>query len=171
MATGQTTSGCYKGRSAGTKLCGIKDDAQKCNHQRETVFLRHNFLTDMLVIELHIEAAEINTAPNSLEVWLLPALATLSETLALAAGQTLDIEFNDLKAGYRLRYQGREVFADIFLYDSLSSGAGYASRIAEFIDAVLDRAEKILDSCRCSTSCPDLLNHHHILSDKAREQR
>lgn len=148
-----------KSRKRPYKAPFLKDDPQKCNHERETVFLGHNFLTDMLVIELHIEADEINADPEALEVWLLPALSTLSETLALASGQTLDIEFNDLKAGYRLRYQGREVFADIFLYDSLSSGAGYANRIADFIDDVLDKAEKILESCNCSTSCPDCVRH------------
>ncbi len=148
-------------------------DAQSCNHERETVFLGHNFLTDMLVIELKIEASEINTESKNMDIWLLPALSTLSETLALAAGQTLDIEFNDLRSGFRLRYQGHDIFADIFLYDSLSSGAGYSSRVADLIEDVLDRAEILLEDCDCDTSCPKCIRHfwnqhiHHSLDRHA----
>jgi len=137
----------------------FKHDTQICNHERELVFLGHDFLTDMLVIELTLEEKEINIKQEDMEIWLLPALSTLSETLALAAGKTLDIEFNDLRAGYRLRHHGNTVFADMYLYDSLSSGAGYSSRVAEYIDDVFDKTEEILASCSCDTSCPNCIRH------------
>lgn len=137
----------------------FKQDSQICNHERENVFLGHKFLTDMLVLELQLNKSDINTKEEDLEIWLLPALTTLAETLALAAGKTLDIEFNDLKAGYRLRHQEDSLVADLFLYDSLSSGAGYASRVAQFIDVVLNKAEEILRGCTCETSCPNCIRH------------
>lgn len=137
----------------------FKQDTQSCNHERENVFLGHKFLTDMLVLELQLNNSDINIKEADLEIWLLPALTTLAETLSLAAGKTLDIEFNDLKAGYRLRHREDGLVADLFLYDSLSSGAGYASRVAQCIDAVLDKAEELLEGCTCETSCPNCIRH------------
>ena len=94
-----------------------------------------------------------------LNVWVIPAITTFSEALALSASKVLDIEFSDLKCGYRLRYSQDCIYADVYLYDSLSSGAGYSSRVAELIYAVLDGIEKRLKNCNCDTTCPSCIQH------------
>ena len=76
-------------------------------------------------------------------VWLIPALTTFAETLALAASRVLDVEFSDMKSGYRIRAVGNSIYADIYLYDSLSSGAGYAGRVSKFIDSVFGKMNDI----------------------------
>lgn len=136
-----------------------KNDNQTCNHDRENVFLGYDFNTDMLVIELKLEADKINIEEKNLNLWLIPALTTFAEVLALSASEELDVEFSDLKSGYRIRYGENCIYADVYLYDSLSSGAGYSSRVAYLIDNVLDKVEKRLISCDCDSSCPKCIRH------------
>gem|GEM_PF-737543 len=66
---------------------------------------------------------------------------------------------SDLKCGYRIRYGENCIYADIYLYDSLSSGAGYSTRVADLIDNVLNGVEQRLESCTCETSCPKCIQH------------
>lgn len=137
-----------------------KDDNQFCSHSREKgVLLGFQVRTDMVVLELKLEKKLINVADFDLNLWLIPALTTLSEVLALAAGKELDVEFSDLKSGYRIRPNDDYVYADVYLYDGLSSGAGYSSRVADLIENVLDKCERILDSCSCDSSCPKCIRH------------
>lgn len=136
-----------------------KSDNQSCSHDRETVFLGYDFKTDMLVLELKLEKDKINIEEQNLNIWVIPALTTLAETLALSASDELDVEFSDLKSGYRIRYDENCIYADVYLYDSLSSGAGYSSRVADLIDNVLNNVEKRLKSCNCDSSCPNCIRH------------
>lgn len=132
-------------------------DQQVCLHTRENIFLGYDILTDMLVLELKLERKYINI--DNLNIWVIPGAASLAEALVLAASKVLDIEFSDLKSGYRLRHEENIVFVDIYIYDSLSSGAGYANRVAELIDEVMDEVETRLDECDCDSSCPNCLEN------------
>ena len=49
---------------------------------------------------------------------------------------------------------------DIYLYDSLSSGAGYVDSVAEEIEWLLDEVEMLLQSCDCGSSCYKCLKHY-----------
>ena len=80
--------------------------------------------------------------------------------MVLAAGQLLDVEFSDLKSGYRLRFSEEKVCIDIFLFDSLSSGAGYSSMLTNRIDDLIEETYRVLNcKSHCATSCHDCLNH------------
>lgn len=81
--------------------------------------------------------------------------------MVLAAGQLLDVEFNDLKGGYRLRYAPDKVCVDIFLFDSLLSEAGYSSMLAGCIIDLMEVTYKVLE-CKnhCTTACHDCLKHY-----------
>ncbi len=79
--------------------------------------------------------------------------------MVLAAGRLLDIEFNEVRSGYRLRYSEKIAYVDIFLFDSLSSGAGYSSEIANRVNELLNRTNEILRNCKCDSSCHECLNH------------
>lgn len=134
----------------------------RCNHPENRMvnaFLGHNFLTDMILIEIAVDPKKVNTKQDAL--WIKGAAQTLSEAMVLAAGQLLDIEFNDLKSGYRLRYGDENVCIDIFLFDSLSSGAGYSSMLAGKVTELMDETYKILE-CKnhCATACHDCLKHY-----------
>ncbi len=143
-----------------------KQDTQACAHKRENVVLGYEMLTDMLVLEIKIEEKYIDIRKEALNIWLIPALTSFSEALILAASSVLDIEFSDLKVGYRLRYDEGYIYADIYVYDSLSSGAGYANRIADLMDQVLNEMEKRFIECNCDTSCPGCLQHFWNQSSK-----
>ena len=136
-----------------------KKDTQTCSHDRKNVFLGYDFITDMLVIELKLENNKINTEEKDLNIWVIPALTTFAEALALSASDELDIEFSDLKSGYRIRRSADCIYADVYLYDSLSSGAGYSSRVGDVINNVLDKVEERLGSCSCDSSCPNCIRH------------
>ncbi|MCM1048258.1 MAG: DEAD/DEAH box helicase [Clostridiales bacterium] len=134
----------------------------RCEHPFDrtvNAFLGHQFLTDMVLLEISLDSRRINTNQDAL--WIESAAQTLSEAIVLAAGQLLDIEFDDLKSGYRLRYSPDKVNADIFLFDSLSSGAGYSSMLAGRIDELIEETYKVL-KCKnhCAAACHDCLKHY-----------
>ena len=134
----------------------------RCTHPDSSItnaFLGHSFLTDMILIEISLDPKNVNTRPEAL--WIKGAAQTLSEAMVLAAGQLLDVEFNDLKGGYRLRYALDKVCVDIFLFDSLSSGAGYSSMLAGRISDLMKKTYKILE-CKnhCATACHDCIKHY-----------
>lgn len=136
----------------------LKDDSMKCHHDYRNVFLGYEFNTDMMVMEIKLDAKKLDLySPHN--VWLNAALTTFAEALSLAASRELDVEFNDMRSGYRVRMAGDQLYADVYLYDSLSSGAGYAGRAHEFIELILDKMQELLKDCNCSTSCPNCLQH------------
>lgn len=134
----------------------------KCQHPSDrivTAFLGYQFLTDMILVEIELDPTQINTTHEGL--WIESAAQSLSEAMVLAAGQLLDIEFSDMKSGYRLRYDPNKVCVDIFLFDSLSSGAGYSSMLAGRISDLMNETFKILQcSKNCATACHDCLKHY-----------
>lgn len=141
------------------KIPFLKNDIQSCSHNRDTVFLGYEFNTDMIVLELKLDGNKININPAEYNVWLIPALTTFSEALALSASKVLDVEFSDLKCGYRIRSSKDAVYADVYLYDGLSCGAGYSNRVADLINEVLDGVEILFKNCNCDTTCPKCVRH------------
>ncbi|GAU78663.1 DEAD/DEAH box helicase [Fusibacter sp. 3D3] len=135
-----------------------KDDSMKCRHDYQNIYLGYEFNTDMMVLEIKLDNKKVDLV-ESYALWLIPALTTFSETLALAASIELDVEFNDMRSGYRIRAIGGQLCADIYLYDSLSSGAGYAKRVTEFIDVIMLRMEELMGDCDCNKACPNCLQH------------
>jgi hypothetical protein len=75
--------------------------------------------------------------------------------------------------GYRIRQSSQGVFVDIYLYDSLSSGAGYAVSIKSCIKQLLSQTRELLANCTCDNACYKCLKHyrnqniHGILDRKA----
>lgn len=135
---------------------------KSCTHpqdERTTVFLGHEYQTDMVVYEIQMNKKMINTTKQGIE-WLKDAAQTLSEAMVLAAGRILDIEFNELKNGYRMRYSKEIIYIDVFLYDSLSSGAGYSSALCEQTDLLMGETKKLLLDCKCERACQDCLKHY-----------
>lgn len=135
---------------------------RKCSHsENDIMYLGDSFITDIALMEIKIDSQIINTYDRRL--WLNSATLTLSEAVLLAAGRVLDIEYSELKSGYRLRNGQDCVYADIYLYDGLSSGAGYSSGVLKKIDKLLDETEKVLSECpsNCEDACHECLCNYH----------
>lgn len=105
----------------------------KCRHVNAVnVNLGFDFITDMLILEFALDDSKINTERKE-NLWLDRAAQSLAEGLRLVVSKELDIEFTELVTGYRLRNNPEGSFVDVYLYDNLSSGAGYAVSVAQNI--------------------------------------
>ena len=88
------------------------------------------------------------------------AAQSLAEGLRFAASKYLDVEFDELVTGYPLRNNPEGTFVDIYLYDSLISGGGYAISAAEEIGALIQSLEELLCGCNCESACYNCLKHY-----------
>lgn len=132
----------------------------RCRHSNSfNVNLGYDFITDMLVLEFTIDDKIIDTRRND-NPWLSRAAQSLAEALRLVASKKLDVEFAELVTGYRLRTGTEAFYVDIYLYDSLSSGAGYAVSVADAISELLSDMKELLISCDCRSACTKCLKHY-----------
>ena len=145
----------------------------RCKHTDTiNVNLGYDFVTDMLVLEIELDRAAMDIRTER-DAWLPRAGQSLAEALRLAACKELDIEFTELVTGYRIRQNSKGDYVDIYLYDSLSSGAGYAVNMGAQVNLLLERARALLQSCSCETACHKCLKHfrnqniHGMLDRKA----
>ena len=145
----------------------------RCKHSDTiNVNLGYDFVTDMLVLEFALDRQQIDINPTR-NSWLNRAGQSLAEGLRLAACQELDIEFTELVTGFRVRQNRNGDFVDIYLYDSLSSGAGYAVSIESSIRQLLTKTRELLEGCTCDSACHRCLKHyrnqyiHSVLNRKA----
>ncbi len=114
-----------------------------------------DFISDVLLVSLRVEAP-LTLRPGYLATDV--ALRTLSEALTIAATNRLEIEPGELQAEYRpaLSPGGHEgLEAEIYLYDTLAGGAGFARRVGELDTAVFEDAIHLLEDCpaMCDSSC------------------
>ena len=133
-----------------------------CRHSETmTINLGFDFITDMLVLEIELDNAKIDTRNDNKNLWLPRAAQSFAEAFRLAASQELDVDFNELITGYRIRRTDPEkTFVDIYIYDNLSSGAGYSIKISSEIENLLNQTKKILTSCDCDSACKNCLKHY-----------
>lgn len=147
----------------------------RCMHpdtEIENVYLGNTSSTDMIVFQINLNNDLFDTMSDN--IWLNSAVNSLAEAISSAACNILDIEFGDLSCGSRVRFDEEYTFVDIFLYDNLSSGAGYSSAIADRLKELLSETKKILENCNvdCDTACNECLKHyrnrnkHNILNRK-----
>lgn len=136
-------------------------NSQDCSGEIKNVLLGHSFNSDLLILRLAMVDA-LDSNPNN--IWLQDCLRTFSEALTLAASRVLDIDYNELSAGYRFiphkedNEDSSEI--DVFLFDTLSGGAGYSFSAGEQISDVLNKMEELLNGCSCHSSCYNCLRHY-----------
>lgn len=132
----------------------------KCRHTNTmNVNLGYDFITDILVLEFALDNRVIDTG-NENGLWIRRAGQSLAEALRLAVSKRLDVEFTELITGYRIRNNPNGSFVDVYLYDSLSSGAGYAVSVADEIKGILEDVRTILTGCDCNNACHKCLKHY-----------
>lgn len=152
------------------------DNHPLCYHDgtvATNIFLGYEFLTDMFMLDISYDSVRLVGSGNIEEKSILRAAATtLHESLKKAVSLVLDIDYNEISGGWRLRNMNRnDSHIEMFFYDNLSSGAGYSSLIGSILDKVLSRARSILSECECSRSCKNCLDNywnqrHHQLFDR-----
>ncbi len=131
-----------------------------CSHQQTVnTYIGNQFRTDMVLYEIELNYNDIDVKG----IWIRRAGQTLAEAMTLAGGRLLDIEFNEIKSGYRLRYNddNHKAFVDVFLFDSLSSGAGYCAALADRSEELMEETRRILSNCpkSCDSACHECLMH------------
>ncbi|MBU5671065.1 DEAD/DEAH box helicase [Paenibacillus brevis] len=137
----------------------------RCHGSFKNVFLGHDFKSDLLLIRLNIEEPFVRTVSKNLANHILnAALRTVSEAVLLAASRELDIDPSEFKSGYRLvKLNPDETLrADIYMFDSLAGGAGYAEQTGKDLPKVLNKALTLLENCPqgCDRSCTDCIRHY-----------
>ena len=128
-----------------------------CTGNRATtgLMLGTDFISDVLIVSVSVDHP-ITLATGNLSTD--SALRTVAEALAKAACSMLQLEADELQAEYRpaLTEAGRAgQEAEIFLYDTVPGGAGFARRAGMLGISLFQRALRILRSCpeQCDRSC------------------
>ena len=114
-----------------------------------------DFISDVLLVSISVRS------PVTLMPGLLAtdaALRTISEALMKAACAKLELEPSELQAEYRpaLTAAGRDGHeAEVYLYDTLPGGAGFAQRVGRLGLVVFEDALRLLEECpeNCDRSC------------------
>ena len=114
-----------------------------------------DLISDVLLVSMSVRPP-LTLTPSLLATDV--ALRTISEALTKAACARLELEANELQAEYRPALtaagrDGRE--AEIYLYDTLPGGAGFAQRVGRLGLLVFEDALRILEECpeSCDRSC------------------
>lgn len=114
-----------------------------------------DFISDVLLVSLRVDPP-LRLLPGVLATDV--ALRTLSEAITKAACTLLELEASELQAEYRPALtpagrEGRE--AEIYLYDTLPGGAGFAKRVGFLGIEVFEQALRVLEDCpdNCDRSC------------------
>jgi ATP-dependent helicase YprA (DUF1998 family)/Zn finger protein HypA/HybF involved in hydrogenase expression len=126
-------------------------------------YLGHEFPTDALLLRLRVTApVQLGalTTTGLLTRAARMALSSLVEALGLAASRTLQIDEGELSGWWSPVVGGRPDEAQLYLYDLLPGGAGYARAVGNDLPAVLDAAEALLSSCECVSSCYRCIRHY-----------
>ena len=134
-----------------------KDGQQMCDGGRTArhLVLGTDFITDIALFSMRV-AAPVKLKPGHSSTAV--ALRTVSEALAQAACQLLEIEPGELLAEFRpaLTQAGKNgLEAEIFLYDTLPGGAGFSSQLADRGPELFQRALHLMEHCpeECDASC------------------
>jgi ATP-dependent helicase YprA (DUF1998 family) len=114
-----------------------------------------DFISDVLLVSVSVNPP-LTLVPTLLATDV--ALRTISVALTKAACARLELDANELQAEYRpaLTAAGREGReAEIYLYDTLPGGAGFARRAGQLGLTVFEDALRVLAECpeNCDRSC------------------
>jgi ATP-dependent helicase YprA (DUF1998 family) len=128
---------------------------------QKRLFLSHQFRTDTLLLQINA-TSPVDLRPT--HPWVNDALLTLAEAFALAATIHLDVDHNEISAGYshRMSDVAGASLAEIFLYDTAAGGAGYSADAGREIDGVIEQVCRLLTDCpaNCTQSCTRCLRHY-----------
>ena len=142
------------------------------------IVLGTDFRTDIALFSLPLDSPFRVRAGNDETA---SALRTICEALAKAACRILQIELTEILAEYRpaLTEAGANgLETEVFIYDTLSGGAGFSPQLVRYGQELFEEALRILADCaeRCDASCYRCLRSfrnkldHRLLDRKLGEQ-
>ncbi|MGE6755527.1 DEAD/DEAH box helicase [Rossellomorea sp. NPDC071047] len=141
----------------------------KCSGSLHQIYLGNRFTSDLFLIRLNIDR-KIDF--NASKQWLHDALLTLGEGIVLAASRILDIDAQELTAGYRIVHNEQgDSYVDLYIFDTLSGGAGYSFVAGEYIKEIIEETFNVLKHCpnNCESSCykcmrnyQNQMKHEHL---------
>lgn len=138
---------------------GIRGGA--CKHRNcVNVNIGCDFITDMMVLEFDVGSRLLNLSEKS-EDWLFRAGTSLAEAIRLTVSKELDVDFSEFAAGSRIRGSSEGQLVDVYLYDSLTGGAGYSVELENLIVSILEKTREFLEGCQCGSACYSCLKHYH----------
>jgi len=138
------------------------DESENCpgGFVASGVVLGTEFPTDLALFSLPIDEP-FRLRPGTDETRM--SLRTLSEAMSKAASLILEMEPGEVVAEFRPALspkgaQGREV--EIFIYDTLSGGAGFSPQLVDRAGELFERTREVLGECpsSCDSSCYRCLN-------------
>ena len=137
---------------------------------KDRSILLHKLRSDVVLFGLNLPTG-YNGDPSTTAgraVWL-----SLGSALLRAASAELQIDPSELAMGIRPWRRGSRLSAEVYLYDTLPNGAGYAKKIAEadVLEGILQRATAICHDCTCAGACYSCLLDYsnqsfHALMDR-----
>jgi MrfA Zn-binding domain/Druantia protein DruA len=148
----------------------------RCSGEFRNVFLGHVFRTDLLLLRISAEAPIVRDTANAVALRTLEdALYSTAEALRLSASRhhQLDLDPSEFGSGFRIVpvEDEDELFLDVYLYDTLSGGAGYAELAGRHLREILESTLALLEGCHCERSCESCLQHYHNQHLKERLDR
>ncbi len=153
-------------------IAGRSPSSMRCHGAFERVYLGYGFNSDILLLRLPLgESLRFDPLDTSMRNPISDAMQSLAEAIVLGISRSLDIDIREINAGYRYLPVEDKNYADIFIYDTLSGGAGYATQAGDEINEVMAKVEQLLVNCDCATSCDKCLRHygnrfHHTRLDR-----
>ncbi|MBV9993558.1 MAG: DEAD/DEAH box helicase [Alphaproteobacteria bacterium] len=140
----------------------------RCNGAFQNVFLGHVFSTDLLLLRITV-AEPLNTDTHDTVVLraLEDGLYSIAEAFRLSASRHphLDLDASEFGAGFRIvpTQERNELHLDVYLFDTLSGGAGYSELAGRHLAEILASSLDLLENCpaRCDRSCESCLRHYH----------
>lgn len=139
-----------------------------CDGQYQNIFLGHVFTTDLLLLRISVAQPILTDTTDPVVLRTLEdGLYSVAEALRLSASRhpQLDLDPAESGAGFRIVPQdnGGALNLDVYLYDTLAGGAGYAELAGRYLRDILDDALALLEACpaQCDRSCESCLRHYH----------
>lgn len=150
----------------GPHLRPYQSPKPQCSGEYRRVLLGHDFRTDLLLLRLKVAAPIVTDTADTVTLRMLEdALHTVAEALRLAASRhrQLDLDPAEFGSGFRVvpALQNETRMLDLFLYDTLAGGAGYAEVAARNLPEILEATLELLENCTCDSACTECLNHFH----------
>ena len=140
-----------------------------CDGEFHNVYLGHVFATDLLLMRMTIQPPMATDTNNLIVLRTLEDAAySIAEALRLAASRhpQLDLDPSEFGAGFCVVPSGNaegHLFLDVYLYDTLAGGAGYAELAGQYLKDILRDVLDLLENCpaHCDRACESCLSHYH----------
>jgi hypothetical protein len=130
-----------------------------CNGTPQNVYLGYRFETDVSLLHVPLDAPfACDLADPKSSAPLQAAAHSLANALAIVAAAYLEIDERELQCGHRLgTVAGGNAVLDVYVYDTLTGGAGYSRLVGRNFPRIFDATMKRLLACDCATSCTKCL--------------